>query len=111
MERSPMPHRQDDRQEDRAENNQTISRRIFLKQMRWAPALFLPAPVIGPPLRSGLLSGPLSGLRSGPQRISAAYSSNFPFADIRFTPHYPANSALDAVLRLAARGSDDYVTD
>ncbi len=32
-------------------------------------------------------------------------------ADIRFTPHYPANSPLDDVLRFAIPGSDEYVLE
>jgi Flp pilus assembly protein TadD/peroxiredoxin len=98
-----MPHRQNGQQDDRRNDDQTISRRIFLKQMRWAPVLFLPAPVMNPFLRSGL------------QRIATAQSSRSPFvgahADIRLTPHYPANSALEAVLRLAAPGTDEYVIE
>jgi tetratricopeptide (TPR) repeat protein len=98
-----MSHRQNHRQDDQQENDWTLSRRIFLKQMRWAPVLFLPAPVMSPFLRSGL------------QRIAASQASRFPFADIhadiRFTPHYPANSQLDAVLRLAVPGTDEYVTE
>ena len=86
-----MPHRHDE--------DQTISRRIFLKQMRWMPVLFLPAPVSSPLIRSGL------------QRIAAAKASPFPFSDVRFTPHYPAKSPLDDILRRAAPGTDEYVTE
>jgi tetratricopeptide (TPR) repeat protein len=107
MERSPMPHRQDQRKgvlrDARSEKDQTISRRLFLKQMRWAPVLFLPAPVSSPFLRSGL------------QRLAAAQASHFPFAginaDIHLTPHYPTNSPLDEVLHLAAPGRDEYVNE
>jgi tetratricopeptide (TPR) repeat protein len=98
-----MPHRQNHRQDDQPEDDQTLSRRIFLKQMRWAPALFLSAPVMNPFLRSGL------------QRLAASQPSHFSLADIhadiRFTPRYPANSPLDAVLRLATPGTDEYVTE
>ncbi len=79
--------------------NHNPSRRIFLKQMRWAPVLFVPAP----------LHHPL--FRSGRQEIATVEPSNFPFADVRFTPHYPAKSPLDDVLRLAAPGTDEYVTE
>jgi hypothetical protein len=111
MERLPMPHRQDrsqdrpqddrqnDRQNDRQESDRTISRRIFLQQMRWAPVLFLPATVTSPLLLSEQ------------PRFTAAQTSHFPFADIHFAPHYPTNSPLDAVLRLAAPGTDEYVTE
>src|ERR1035438_3371212 len=75
------------------------SRRTFLKQMRWAPVLFVPAPIHNPLFRTGL------------QEIATAQASKFPFADARFTPHYPAKSPLDDVLRLAAPGTDEYVTE
>ena len=65
--------------------------------MRWAPVLFLPAPIHNPLFRSGL------------QGIAAA--SQFPPADVGFTPHYPSKSPLDDVLRLAAPGTDEYVTE
>jgi tetratricopeptide (TPR) repeat protein len=103
MERAPMPHRLDSQPDDQRNDDQTISRRLFLKQMRWAPVLFLPAPVMNPYLRAGR------------QRIAATQPSHFPFADtyadIRYTPHYPANSPLDAVLRLAAPGTDEFVAE
>src|ERR1700691_5048156 len=97
-----MPHRRNHHQDDQQEDDQTLSRRIFLKQLRWAPMLFLPAPIMSPFVRSGL-------------RIAAFQASHSPFADIHAdigsTPHYPANSPLDAVLRLAAPGTDEYVTE
>jgi hypothetical protein len=103
MERVPMLHRPDGQQDDRRNDDQTISRRIFLKQMRWAPVLFLPAPVMNPFVRSGL------------PRIAAPIPYHFPFADLHtdtpVAPHYPANSPLDAVLRLAAPGTDEYLTE
>jgi Flp pilus assembly protein TadD/peroxiredoxin len=36
---------------------------------------------------------------------------SFPFADFRFTPHYPAKSPLDDVLRLVTPGADEFVTE
>src|ERR1035437_4989558 len=75
------------------------SRRTFLKQMRWAPVLFVPAPIHNPLFRTGL------------QEIATAQASKFPFADARFTPHYPAKSPLDDILRRAAPGTDEYVTE
>ena len=86
-----MPHRPNE--------HQAISRRVFLEQMRWAPVLFLPAPLMNPVFRSGL------------QRIAAAAASPLPFADVRFTPHYPAKSPLDDILRLAAPGTDEYAVE
>ncbi len=66
--------------------------------MRWAPVLFLPAPVFGSPFRYF-------------PALPADNSSSFPFADSRLTPHYPAKSPLDDVLRLVLPGSDEYVTE
>jgi len=84
---------------DPKDENQKASRRTFLKQMRWAPVLFLPAPINGPLIRSGL------------RRIAAAPATRFPFAEVPFTPHYPAKSPLDDILRLAAPGTDEYITE
>ena len=39
------------------------------------------------------------------------FEPRFPFADVRLTPHYPAKSPLEDVLRLVAPGSDGYVTE
>ncbi len=79
--------------------NQTLSRRAFLQRMGWAPVLFLPAPIRASPLQSALF---------------AAFENRaepFPFADFRLTPHYPAKSPLDDVLRHVLPGSDEYVTE
>jgi Tfp pilus assembly protein PilF/peroxiredoxin len=84
---------------DPKSGKQNASRRTFLKHMRWAPVLFLPAPIHSPLIRSGL------------QRIAAAQTSDFPFADVPFTPHYPAKSPLDDVLRLGPPGTDEYVSE
>jgi Tfp pilus assembly protein PilF/peroxiredoxin len=81
------------------DENHDRSRRTFLKQMRWAPVLFLGAPIHYPLLGSGL------------QRIVAAPASPFPFADVRLAPRYPAKSPLDDVVRLAAPGTDEYVNE
>jgi Flp pilus assembly protein TadD/peroxiredoxin len=77
-----------------------FSRRTFLKKMRWAPLLYLPAPMCAFPFLPTIpeTSGDLSG-------------GNFPFADFRLTPHYPAKSPLDAVLSRVAPGADEYVTE
>jgi Flp pilus assembly protein TadD/peroxiredoxin len=80
----------------RQHKKHTFSRRSFFQRMRWAPVLFLPAPIRG-------LSLPSAGFA---QRGAA-----FPFADLRFTPHYPAKSPLDDVLRLLAPGSDEFITE
>src|ERR1700681_31143 len=84
---------------DSKDGKQNASRRTFLKQMRWAPVLFFPAPIRTPLIRSGL------------HQFAAAKASQLPFAEIPFTPHYPAKSPLDDVLRLAAPGTDEYVLE
>jgi tetratricopeptide (TPR) repeat protein len=81
------------------DRNYIASRRTFLKQMQWAPVLFLPAPMDG------------RLFRPRPGQIAATQPSAFPFADFRLTPHYPAKSPLDDVLRLAVPGTDEYVTE
>ena len=67
--------------------------------MRWAPALFLPAPLYGSPFPS--LRRPGGG---GPVPF-------FPFADFRITPHYPTKSPLDEVLRHVVPGRDEFVAE
>src|SRR5271165_3504178 len=86
-----MPHRKNE--------SPAVSRRIFLRQMQWAPVLFLPAPI-----RRSLS---WSGLRP----FTSDQISQFPFADFRLTPHYPAKSPLDGILRLATPGTDEYVVE
>jgi len=78
-------------------DNYVVSRRGFLRGMRWAPMLFLPAPIRGSSLRPVL---------SFDER-----KQPFPFADSRLTPHYPSKGALDDVLRLVAPGADEFVTE
>ncbi len=67
--------------------------------MRWAPVLFLPAPMLGSHFRSFLPPAPTD------------QNAPLPFADFRLTPRYPAKSPLDDVLRLVLPGSDEYVTE
>ena len=76
-----------------------FSRRTFLRGIRWAPLLFLPAPLHGLTFQS---------LHSG---IFEDAASAFPFADSRLSPHYPAKSPLDDVLRQVVPGADEYVTE
>ena len=78
---------------------QNASRRTFLKQMRWVPVVFFSAPIRTPLIRSGL------------HQFAAAQASQLPFAEVPFTPHYPAKSGLDDVLRLANPGTDEYVLE
>src|ERR1700732_668978 len=84
---------------DSKHGKQNASRRTFLKHMRWAPVLFFPAPIRTPLIRSGL------------RQFAAGPGSQLPFTDVPFAPHYPAKSPLDDVLRLAAPGTDEYVTE
>jgi Flp pilus assembly protein TadD/peroxiredoxin len=79
-------------------DEKNISRRSFLRGMRWAPILLVPAPMRA--LRFG------AKFASPPRAIPS-----FPFVDLRLTPHYPAKSPLDDVLRLVAPGSDEFVTE
>jgi tetratricopeptide (TPR) repeat protein len=87
-----MPHRPD--------HPTNFSRRRFLEQMRWAPALFLPAPLTSPILRSAL-----------PRIDTASETSPLTSTSVRFTPHYPAKSPLDDILRLATPGTDEYLVE
>jgi Flp pilus assembly protein TadD/peroxiredoxin len=67
--------------------------------MQWSPLLFLPAPMQVFPF---------------PLMVSGAAENTapaFPFADFRFTPHYPAKSPLDDVLSRVAPGTDEYVSE
>src|SRR6266576_2900176 len=77
----------------------SFSRRSFLRGMRWAPLLFLPAPIQG-------LSFPSVRNESSRDR-----NARFLFADFRLTPHYPAKSPLEDVLSRVVPGSDEYVTE
>jgi tetratricopeptide (TPR) repeat protein len=79
--------------------NQFPSRRAVLKSMGLAPLLLRPSPFEG---YSFLFGAP----KSLPNRNAA-----FPFSDVRLTPHYPAASPLEGVLRLVTPGSDGYVTE
>src|SRR5579864_5740794 len=81
----------------RNREDHTISRRIFLKRMGWAPVLFLPAP--------------LAGISPRLWFPSAAGTPPFAADDVRLTPHYPSPSPLDDVLRFALPGTDEYLVE
>jgi Flp pilus assembly protein TadD/peroxiredoxin len=81
------------------ENNRKVSRRTFLATMRWAPLLYLPAPLHSAVFRS---LSPETLEEQGP---------SFPLADFRLAPHYPAKSPLDDVLRYVPPGTDEFVTE
>src|SRR5277367_5417520 len=83
------------RQNDR---DRPFSRRSFLRGMRWAPVLLLPAPMQARAFR--------------PVRFETAADCHaFEVADHRITRHYPAKSPLEDLLRKAAPGTDEYVTE
>lgn len=77
----------------------TVSRRALLREMRWAPLLFLPAPIYGLPR-----PGPLFD-------ASGDRGEGLALGESRLSPHYPAKTPLDDVLRLVMPGSDQYVTE
>jgi tetratricopeptide (TPR) repeat protein/peroxiredoxin len=77
----------------------TFSRRNFFRKMRWASVLCLPAPIQALSFRSDSL------------KHGAAYNQSFPFADLRLSPHYPAKSPLEDLLRLVVPGTDEFVTE
>jgi tetratricopeptide (TPR) repeat protein/peroxiredoxin len=79
--------------------NQLFSRRRLLKSLSLAPMLFHPTPFYA------------SFFLFSPSKASHSTSSDFSFADIRLTPHYPAKSPLEDILRLVAPGSDEYITE
>ena len=82
----------------RDEGKSIVSRRTFLRGLGWAPVAFLPAPLRLPVRVPSVAS-------AVPANVS------FPLADVRLTPHYPAKSPLDDVLRQVTPGSDEFVTE
>jgi Flp pilus assembly protein TadD/peroxiredoxin len=83
----------------RVDLDQPYSRRAFLGRMRWAPILFLPAPLQARAFRSLLGETPCEG------------NPSLEFADLRVRPHYPTNSPLDDVLEKVTPGTDAFVTE
>jgi Flp pilus assembly protein TadD/peroxiredoxin len=79
--------------------NQFLSRRTLLKGLGLTPLLLRPSSLHG-----------LSFL-SGSMDVLADQDSSLHFSEIRLTPHYPAKSPLEDVLRLVAPGSDEYVSE
>src|SRR5260370_24185991 len=82
----------------RYKDEKYISRRTFLREMRWAPVLFVPAP---------MRALPFGAKGASPPRGIPSFSLD----DFRLTPHYPAKSPLEDVLRLVAPGTDEFVTE
>jgi Flp pilus assembly protein TadD/peroxiredoxin len=58
-----------------------------------------------------LRPAPFHGSSLGIPWSLATEKSAFGFSDVRLTPHYPAKSPLEDVLRLVAPGSDAFVTE
>ncbi len=81
------------------DENDVFSRRTFLRRFRWAPVVFLPAPVHALPFRSALPG------------LVQDETSSLPFADFRLTPHYPVKPPLDDLLRQVIPGADEYLTE
>ncbi len=76
-----------------------LSRRNFFGRIRWAPALFLPAPF---------------QYRCFPRSLEASPFAVFDpsvFFETRLTPHFPAQSPLDGILKLVPAGSDAFITE
>jgi tetratricopeptide (TPR) repeat protein len=75
--------------------NHPLSRRSLLKAMGLAPLVLRAAPFYG----------------FGLPAATSITTGTLPFEDIRLTPHYPARSPLEDVLRLVEPGTDEYVTE
>jgi hypothetical protein len=84
---------------DQSNEKSLLSRRALLKSIGFAPLLLRSAPLFG----SSFLFASSQG--------SSVEQPAFPHTDIRFKPHYPAQSSLADVLRLVAPGSDSYQTE
>lgn len=67
--------------------------------MRWAPMLFLPAPLQS--VMPRWTEAPALGEKS----------SAFPLAEPRFTPHYLKKSPLDDLMRYVVPGTDEYIME
>jgi len=76
-----------------------VSRRVFLGGLRYAPLIFLPAPIHS------------AALRPFATRVAREHVPALSFSDYRLTPHYPAKWPLEDVLRYVPPGSDEYVTE
>jgi Flp pilus assembly protein TadD/peroxiredoxin len=76
-----------------------FSRRSLLKGFAAAPFFFRAAPFLG--------CSPWLGLA----KFHAGRSPALPFADVRFLPHYPAQSPVENLFGLVVPGSDEFVTE
>jgi Flp pilus assembly protein TadD/peroxiredoxin len=84
---------------DQRDKQRIVSRRTFLKGMRWTPWIFLSSGIHIPS------PGPLF------EASRPAQSGSAHVADVRFTPHYPTRTPLEDLLRFVAPGSDEYITE
>ncbi len=80
------------------DEHRIISRRAFLRAVRWAPVLLLPARMHGIPFASPRLDGEYDR--------AASHDST-----LHLTPHYPAKPTLDDLFRHIVPGSDEYITE
>jgi len=83
----------------RSNDKHSNSRRKFLKQLGWAPVLFLPSPIRNPFFRPVF------------PNLGAAQAAVHAFDDLRFHPHYPMKTPLDEIIRFATPGADEYVVE
>jgi Flp pilus assembly protein TadD/peroxiredoxin len=81
----------------RSQKNYILTRRAMLKGLGATPLLLRAAPLIG----MHLLPGP----------SPTANDSAMPFAEHRYSPHYPIASDLADILQLVEPGSDSYITE
>src|ERR1700753_1700817 len=79
--------------------NHILSRRTLLKGLGVAPLLLRPSPLHG-------FSSLFGATVAYPDQ-----ESPFHFSDVRLTPHYPAKSPLEGVLRLVQPGLDEYINE
>ena len=84
-----MQHRSNDKHPN--------SRRKFLKQLSWAPVLFLPSSIRNPLVR--------------PTSIGSAQPAFPAFDHFKFHPHYPSKTPLDDIMRFATPGTDEYLVE
>ncbi len=84
---------------NQSNNKSQLSRRALLKGAGFAPLLLRAAPFWG------------EHFLAGSALVSSGQPPAFPYADIRFKPHYPSPSSLADILRLVNPGSDEYTTE
>ncbi|HWC19008.1 MAG TPA: VCBS repeat-containing protein, partial [Terriglobales bacterium] len=74
-----------------------VSRRAFLRALRWTPVLFVPGRMHGIPFVSAC------------QDIQAGGNSHS--STLHLTPHYPAKPPLEDLFGQILPGSDEYITE